>query len=110
MQALWSKTFAHEDLPKLATEVVTALAGSEPFCLWLQGPLGAGKTTVFNLLTKVLKPSGGQILYKGRDVTRERSAAIARQGMVRSFQISAVFAHMSVAGRLRCAWVASTPA
>jgi branched-chain amino acid transport system ATP-binding protein len=69
----------------------------------LIGPNGAGKTTVFNLLTKVLKPSSGQILYKGRDITGERSAAIARQGMVRSFQISAVFTHMSVRENVRIA-------
>ncbi|MGF7161029.1 branched-chain amino acid transport system ATP-binding protein [Rhodoligotrophos appendicifer] len=62
----------------------------------LIGPNGAGKTTVFNLLTGFLPPTSGQIFYKGEDVTRDRPAAIARRGMVRSFQISAVFPHLSV--------------
>ncbi|WP_235937638.1 ABC transporter ATP-binding protein [Marinobacter caseinilyticus] len=61
----------------------------------LIGPNGAGKTTVFNLLTKFLLPSGGQILYKGRDITAAKPADIARQGIVRSFQISAVFPHLT---------------
>ncbi len=69
----------------------------------LIGPNGAGKTTVFNLLTKVLAPTGGQIFFNGRDVTKERSAAIARRGMVRSFQISAVFPHMTVQENVRIA-------
>jgi branched-chain amino acid transport system ATP-binding protein len=69
----------------------------------LIGPNGAGKTTVFNLLTKVLKPSAGQIFFNGEDITGERSAAIARRGMVRSFQISAVFAHMTVRENVRIA-------
>src|SRR5712691_11273579 len=62
----------------------------------LIGPNGAGKTTVFNLLTKFLEPSSGAIIYDGHDITTERSADIARRGMVRSFQISAVFPHLSV--------------
>jgi branched-chain amino acid transport system ATP-binding protein len=62
----------------------------------LIGPNGAGKTTVFNLLTKFLMPSRGQILYKGRDITSAKSSEIARQGIVRSFQISAVFPHLTV--------------
>jgi ABC-type branched-chain amino acid transport systems, ATPase component len=57
----------------------------------LIGPNGAGKTTVFNLLTKFLIPTRGQILYRGEDITPLKSAAIARKGIVRSFQISAVF-------------------
>jgi branched-chain amino acid transport system ATP-binding protein len=67
----------------------------------LIGPNGAGKTTVFNLLTKFLRPSRGQILYKGVDVTTERPAALARSGMVRSFQISAVFPHLTVLENVR---------
>src|SRR5499427_10252172 len=62
----------------------------------LIGPNGAGKTTVFNLLTKFLEPSAGTIRYKGRDITREKPADVARLGMVRSFQISAVFPHLTV--------------
>jgi branched-chain amino acid transport system ATP-binding protein len=69
----------------------------------LIGPNGAGKTTVFNLLTKFLEPSGGSILYNGRDITYERPADIARRGLVRSFQISAVFPHLSVRENVRVA-------
>ncbi|PGH58769.1 ABC transporter ATP-binding protein, partial [Azospirillum palustre] len=54
----------------------------------LIGPNGAGKSTVFNLLTKFLTPTRGQILYKGRDITRTKPADIACKGLVRSFQIS----------------------
>ena len=69
----------------------------------LIGPNGAGKTTVFNLLTKFLEPSAGQILYDGVDITGETPAAVARRGMVRSFQISAVFPHLSVRDNVRVA-------
>ena len=69
----------------------------------LIGPNGAGKTTVFNLLTKFLEPSAGRITYNGRDITNERPADIARRGLVRSFQISAVFAHLSVRENVRVA-------
>jgi len=62
----------------------------------LIGPNGAGKTTVFNLLTKFLKPTAGQILLEGADVTSEQPAELARLGLVRSFQISAVFGHLTV--------------
>lgn len=67
------------------------------------GPNGAGKTTVFNLLTKFLEPTQGRILYKGRDITAEKPADIARLGLVRSFQISAVFPHLSVRDNVRVA-------
>jgi branched-chain amino acid transport system ATP-binding protein len=66
-------------------------------------PNGAGKTTVFNLLTKFLEPSRGQILYQGKDVTRAKPADLAREGMVRSFQISATFPHLSVLENVRIA-------
>jgi branched-chain amino acid transport system ATP-binding protein len=69
----------------------------------LIGPNGAGKTTVFNLLTKFLEPSAGQIIYDGHDITAERPADIARRGMVRSFQISAVFQHLTVRDNVRVA-------
>lgn len=62
----------------------------------LIGPNGAGKTTVFNLLTKFLTPTSGSIRLEGVDVTWERPAALARRGLVRSFQISAVFPHLTV--------------
>ena len=60
------------------------------------GPNGAGKTTFFNLLTKFLAPSGGQILFNGQDITFEKPAHVARRGIIRSFQISAVFPHLTV--------------
>jgi len=69
----------------------------------LIGPNGAGKTTVFNLLTKFLEPTRGQILYDGRDVTRGKPADLARAGMVRSFQISATFPHLTVLENVRIA-------
>ncbi|MFZ6692395.1 ABC transporter ATP-binding protein [Undibacterium sp. SXout20W] len=67
----------------------------------LIGPNGAGKTTCFNLLTKFLNPSSGQILFNGRDITANKPAEIARQGIIRSFQISAVFPHMTVLENVR---------
>ena len=69
----------------------------------LIGPNGAGKTTVFNLLTKFLIPTRGQILYKGEDITSLKSPAIARKGIIRSFQISAVFPHMTALENIRVA-------
>ena len=69
----------------------------------LIGPNGAGKTTCFNLITKFLRPSRGRILYNGRDITGADPASVARAGMVRSFQISAVFLHMSVLENIRVA-------
>jgi branched-chain amino acid transport system ATP-binding protein len=69
----------------------------------LIGPNGAGKTTCFNLLTHFLTPTSGQIFFKGRDITGSRPAAIARQGLVRSFQISAVFPHLTVLENVRIA-------
>ncbi|WP_333844009.1 ABC transporter ATP-binding protein [Pelomicrobium sp.] len=69
----------------------------------LIGPNGAGKTTVFNLLTKFLEPTQGIILYNGEDITREKPAQIARRGIVRSFQISAVFPHLTVLENVRIA-------
>src|SRR3954454_22781589 len=67
----------------------------------LIGPNGAGKTTCFNLLTKFLVPTAGQILFNGRDITRARPAQIARMGIIRSFQISAVFPHLTVMENVR---------
>jgi branched-chain amino acid transport system ATP-binding protein len=67
------------------------------------GPNGAGKTTCFNLLTKFLEPTEGRITYDGRDITRTSPAAIARMGMVRSFQISAVFSHLTALENVRVA-------
>jgi len=69
----------------------------------LIGPNGAGKTTCFNLLTKFLTPTSGRIVFAGADITSEKPAAIARRGVVRSFQISAVFGHLSVLENVRVA-------
>ncbi|WP_323751008.1 ABC transporter ATP-binding protein [Marinobacter sp.] len=69
----------------------------------LIGPNGAGKTTVFNLLTKFLTPTRGQLLFNGQDITKKDSASIAHMGIVRSFQISAVFPHLTVLENVRVA-------
>ncbi len=67
----------------------------------LIGPNGAGKTTCFNLLTKFLVPTAGTILFNGKDITAAKPAQIARQGVIRSFQISAVFPHLTVMENVR---------
>ena len=69
----------------------------------LIGPNGAGKTTCFNLLTHFLTPTAGRIRFNGRDITGSKPAAIARMGLVRSFQISAVFPHLRVLENVRIA-------
>ena len=69
----------------------------------LIGPNGAGKTTCFNLLTKFLAPTRGRITYKGNDITAMSPADIARLGLVRSFQISAVFPHLTALENVRIA-------
>jgi branched-chain amino acid transport system ATP-binding protein len=67
----------------------------------LIGPNGAGKTTVFNLLTQFLPATSGSVIYRGEDITRLRPAAVARKGLVRSFQISAVFPRLTVLENVR---------
>ncbi|MGH7320471.1 MAG: ABC transporter ATP-binding protein [Candidatus Rokuibacteriota bacterium] len=69
----------------------------------LIGPNGAGKTTCFNLLTKFLNPSRGRIRYKGREITRARPADVARLGLIRSFQISAIFPNLTALENVRIA-------
>jgi len=69
----------------------------------LIGPNGAGKTTFFNLVTRFLKPTAGRIYLKGQDITALAPADVARLGMVRSFQISAVFPNLSVRENVRIA-------
>jgi branched-chain amino acid transport system ATP-binding protein len=67
------------------------------------GPNGAGKTTCFNLLSKFLNPTRGRIVFDGRDITALRPADVAQLGLVRSFQISAVFPHLTVLENVRIA-------
>jgi branched-chain amino acid transport system ATP-binding protein len=69
----------------------------------LIGPNGAGKTTFFNLLTKFLQPTSGEIHYQGRNITRDKPADVARRGIARSFQICAVFPHLTVLENVRVA-------
>ena len=69
----------------------------------LIGPNGAGKTTIFNLLTKFLQPTSGRIELLGTDISRTPPAKVARMGLVRSFQISAIFPHLSVLDNVRVA-------
>ena len=69
----------------------------------LIGPNGAGKTTCFNLLTKFLQPTRGTITYKDQDITGLKPAQVARLGLVRSFQISAVFPHLTALENVRLA-------
>ena len=69
----------------------------------LIGPNGAGKTTCFNLLTKFLNPSSGNIFFNGINITNEKPAQIAKRGIIRSFQISAVFPHLTVLENVKVA-------
>ncbi len=69
----------------------------------LIGPNGAGKTTCFNLITRFMPSSSGKIFYDGQDITRRDPADVARLGLVRSFQISAVFLNMTVRDNIRVA-------
>jgi len=69
----------------------------------LIGPNGAGKTTFFNLLTRFVAPTSGRIVYKGKDITTAKPHDVARLGIVRSFQISAVFPHLTVLENVRVA-------
>ena len=69
----------------------------------LIGPNGAGKTTCFNLLTTFLRPTAGTIHFNGKSIEKSDPATVARSGLVRSFQISAVFGHMTVLENVRVA-------
>src|SRR5271170_3697149 len=75
----------------------------------LIGPNGAGKTTCFNLLTKFLSPTRGRIVFDGRDITALKPADVARLGIGRSFQISAVFPPLTVIANVRIDWLARNP-
>ena len=93
------------------TKVFDGFVAVEDVCLNVRrrsihaviGPNGAGKTTLFNLLTKVTQPTRGKILFEGEDVTTLTSHDLARRGMVRSFQISAIFPALSVLENVRIA-------
>ncbi|UHL66080.1 ABC transporter ATP-binding protein [Paralcaligenes sp. KSB-10] len=74
----------------------------------LIGPNGAGKTTCFNLLTKFLTPTAGKIFFSGKEITHDKPAQIARQGIIRSFQISAVFPQLTVLENVRIGLQRST--
>jgi len=80
-----------------------ALSVAEGTIHALIGPNGAGKTTCFNMLTKFLPPTRGTIRFKGRDITGLKPAEVARLGLIRSFQISAVFAHLTALENVRVA-------
>src|ERR1700679_4288311 len=67
------------------------------------GPNGAGKTTCFNLLSKFLSPSRGRIVFAGRDITALKPDDVAQLVLVRSFQISSVFPHLTVLETVRIA-------
>jgi branched-chain amino acid transport system ATP-binding protein len=69
----------------------------------LIGPNGAGKTTCFNLLTKFMSPTRGRIVFDGHDITALKPADVAQLGLGRSFQISAVFPHLTVLENVRIA-------
>jgi len=73
----------------------------------LIGPNGAGKTTCFNLMTKTLAPTSGRIIFDGKDISSLRTSEVARRGLVRSFQISATFPHLTVRENVRVALQAS---
>jgi branched-chain amino acid transport system ATP-binding protein len=69
----------------------------------LIGPNGAGKTTCFNLITRFIRPTSGRILYNGQDITAAAPEDVASQGLVRSFQISAIFPKLSLGENIRVA-------
>lgn len=72
------------------------------------GPNGAGKTTFFNLLTGFVQPTAGSITYRGEDITRMDAASVARRGVIRSFQISSIFPHLSVRDNVKVALLSKT--
>jgi len=106
---------AHSSAPILETRDLTfafggnvvtdhvSMAVEEGEFLSIIGPNGAGKTTFFNVVSGVYQPSGGQILYRGQDVTRQNAADRARHGMARSFQLSSIFPNLTVRENVRLA-------
>ena len=84
------------------------LSVAEGQTLAIIGPNGAGKTTFFNLISGFLKPTAGSIAFRGRDITRIGPASVAREGIVRSFQISSVFPHLTVRDNIKVALLSKT--
>ena len=84
------------------------LSVAEGQTLAIIGPNGAGKTTFFNLLSGFLKPTAGIISFRGRDITRLDAASVARAGIVRSFQISSIFPHLTVRDNIKVALLSKT--
>ena len=74
----------------------------------LIGPNGAGKSTLFNLISGYMKPTAGRILLKDEIVSGLPPYQINRRGLSRSFQVSNVFANMSVWENIRCALLWAT--
>jgi branched-chain amino acid transport system ATP-binding protein len=84
------------------------LSVAEGQTLAIIGPNGAGKTTFFNLLSGFLKPTAGTISFRGRDITKLGAANVARAGIVRSFQISSIFPHLTVRDNVKVALLSKT--
>jgi len=82
-----------------------------PHRIWgLIGPNGSGKTTLFNLLSGVLAPDAGQIVFKGHNVAGWPSHRITARGLGRTFQITRLFEGMTVLENMRVAARAADPA
>jgi branched-chain amino acid transport system ATP-binding protein len=69
--------------------------------LGVAGPNGAGKTTLFNVIAGVYRPSGGRLIFQGRDVTNKKSYRICHLGLARTFQVPKTFPTLSVYDNVR---------
>src|SRR4051812_6631641 len=69
----------------------------------LIGPNGSGKTTLINILSGFLAPDGGRVTLDGGDIAGQKPQALARRGIVRTFQLTRVFPRMSVLDNLMIA-------
>ena len=86
-----SKNFFH--LPALSRVSLRVEPGD---LLGVIGPNGSGKTTLFNCVTGVLRPSGGQVRFKGEDITNRSADAVYHRGISRTFQLIQLFPEMTV--------------